>query len=82
MRYDPSAKLNRRTVALENLKKSLQAWKDAKTDKEIWELLSNKNRVKLADLSDDDREVVLTLARKEKIRLSEERIEILEGRVQ
>lgn len=81
MRQDHSAKLSRRTVALENLIKSLQAWKDAKTDKEIWELLSGKSK-RVIENSKHDNSEVMQEVRKVKIRLSEERIEILERLVQ
>ena len=78
MRTDRSAKSRRRTVALANLKKQLEAWKNAKSDDAILALISTKNATALGDSPTSEN---LQFLRKNKINNSKAQIEILEQRL-
>jgi hypothetical protein len=75
MHNDRSAKLRRRTTALNNLKIQLQEWKDATSDEQVIALLSSK----LLKLKDDYG--FLENIRQDKIRNCEEQIVILTGKI-
>ena len=78
MRNDRSAKSRRRQVAYDNLKKQLEAWKNAKSGKAILALLSTKNTTALGD---DPSDANLQNLRKMKINNAKAQIEILEQRL-
>lgn len=81
VRLGRTAKLNRRQVALDNLIKGMQRWKDATDSEQIFKLLSQKNRGRVTR-SKHDRDELLKEIRTKKITLCEEQIEILEVAVQ
>ena len=71
-----SAKLRRRTTALNNLQETLQRWKDATTDDAINSLLSTKDQARIGRDAQS-----LKSTRKNKIKSAESEIVILRDRI-
>jgi len=80
VRKGRTAKLNRRQVALDNLKTGVQKWKDATDSDQIFAMLSQKNQ-RVVKHSRHDRDELLSEIRKRKIALCDEQIELLETAV-